>query len=256
VRVERERRLPPQDTVEIIDRCAARVAPDREDLLDWHQRYVANHKSRLAHDLDIVRRHVPEDSAVLECGSIPPVFTLALQAAGYRVTGCDLAADRYAASIARANIRVATTDIETERLPFDDDVFDAVVFNELFEHLRINPIAALSEVRRVLKPDGLLMLSTPNLKSLEGLINFLARGRAYSCCGDIFSEYHKLNALGHMGHVREYTTVEVKEFLGKIGFRVTSVIYRGWYFGLVKQGAIRLFPRLRPFVSYVAAKKA
>jgi hypothetical protein len=33
-------------------------------------------------------------------------------------------------------------DIETQKLSFADDSFDAVVFNELFEHLRINPCSA------------------------------------------------------------------------------------------------------------------
>jgi hypothetical protein len=59
-----------------------------------------------------------------------------------------------------------------------------------------------------------------------------------------------------MGHVREYTTTEVVEFLAAIGFAVTKVIYRGQFSTRLRNFAIRTFPELSPFVSYIAAKPA
>jgi ubiquinone/menaquinone biosynthesis C-methylase UbiE len=151
-------------------------------------------------------------------------------------------------------LNVVKCNIETEKLPFADDSFDTAIFNELFEHLRIDPIHTLTELKRVLKPQGTLTLSTPNLKSLGGIRNFMLGGRAYSCSGNIHAEYQKLRDIGHMGHVREYTPVEVVEFLQKIGFEVTALIFRGEYSALLPRTAIRLIPRLSPFVSYVAKK--
>lgn len=46
-------------------------------------------------------------------------------------------------------------------LPFEDDSFDLVVSFETIEHVSDAP-AAFSELARVLAPDGLLMISTPN----------------------------------------------------------------------------------------------
>jgi GT2 family glycosyltransferase/glycosyltransferase involved in cell wall biosynthesis/ubiquinone/menaquinone biosynthesis C-methylase UbiE len=46
-------------------------------------------------------------------------------------------------------------------LPFADDAFDVVVSFETIEHVR-DPIAMLHEVKRVLKPNGLFLVSTPN----------------------------------------------------------------------------------------------
>jgi SAM-dependent methyltransferase len=46
-------------------------------------------------------------------------------------------------------------------LPFDDDAFDCVVSLETLEHLR-EQRALLSEFRRVLKPGGFLLISTPD----------------------------------------------------------------------------------------------
>ncbi|HEX5042498.1 MAG TPA: class I SAM-dependent methyltransferase [Candidatus Polarisedimenticolaceae bacterium] len=46
-------------------------------------------------------------------------------------------------------------------LPFGDDSFDIVWSSEVIEHL-IDPVAAANEMRRVLRPGGTLVLTTPN----------------------------------------------------------------------------------------------
>ena len=253
---ERQSFRPSEASLKMVEDCARKLAPQSQALVEWHESYVSNHKLRIALDLDIAKQHVAQDAAVLEMGSIPLLFTTALNGSGYTVTGCDIAPERYAGAIAGAGVNVSKCDIETQRLPFADASFDAVVFNELFEHLRINPIFTLTEVLRVMKPGGTLMLSSPNLRSLAGIGNFLIRNRAYSCSGDIHAEYNKLERLGHMGHVREYTTTEVIEFLAAIGFVVTKIIYRGRFHTRLRNLAIRAFPALSPFVSYIAAKPA
>lgn len=45
-------------------------------------------------------------------------------------------------------------------LPFDDNFFDACVSFEVFEHV-FNPEAVLAELKRVLKPGGSLVITTP-----------------------------------------------------------------------------------------------
>lgn len=46
-------------------------------------------------------------------------------------------------------------------LPFANDTFDVVWSSEVIEHL-IDPVAAADEMRRVLRPGGTLVLTTPN----------------------------------------------------------------------------------------------
>lgn len=247
---------PSPESLALVDAKAEMLSPEEDSLRKWHDSYVANHKSRIALDLDIARDRVRQGSSVLEFGSVPLLFTAALAASGYEVTGVDIAPERYRDTIDKIGIDVMKCNIEQEKLPLDSNAFDAVVFNELFEHLRINPIFTLSEVLRVLKPGGTMMLSSPNLRSLGGLCNLLFRNRAYSCSGNVYAEYQKIEKLGHMGHVREYTTKEVTEFLGNVGFEVTSLIYRGRYNSRSRKLLITLFPNLRPFVSYLAKKPA
>jgi len=46
--------------------------------------------------------------------------------------------------------------------PFDDDSFDSVICNQVLEHVAI-PVTTLSEIHRVLKPKGHVLLSVPFL---------------------------------------------------------------------------------------------
>ena len=78
------------------------------------------------------------------------------------VVGADIARD--AVDYARGhfpapNLRLAQADCLA--LPFSDGRFDLVVAFEIIEHLE-NPEAFLAELRRVLDPSGVLILSTPN----------------------------------------------------------------------------------------------
>lgn len=251
-----ERPLPRRDSTLLIKECAGAFSPDISSLSAWHQEYSGNHATRLAYDLDILRDFAPSGSTVLEIGSIPLIFTLAVSRSGYVLTGCDLAPERYSNAIASLGLNVCKCNTEVEPLPFEDGSFDVVIFNEIFEHLRINPIFTLGQVLRVLKPGATLMLSSPNLRSLKGLLNFLLKNRAYSCCSDLYAEYQKLERIGHMGHVREYTTTEVIGFLEKVGFEITDVIFRGEYYSTSQRAITRFFPNLRPFVSYIGRRPA
>jgi SAM-dependent methyltransferase len=59
-----------------------------------------------------------------------------------------------------------------EPLPFEAESFDVVVAGELFEHLRF-PDALVVEIRRVLRPGGVLVGSVPNAFRLQSRLRFL-----------------------------------------------------------------------------------
>ncbi|MEZ5616582.1 MAG: methyltransferase domain-containing protein, partial [Rhodocyclaceae bacterium] len=50
-----------------------------------------------------------------------------------------------------------------DSLPFDDGAFDAVVLDNVLEHID-RPEALLAEIRRVLEPDGRLLAGVPGRK--------------------------------------------------------------------------------------------
>lgn len=245
---------PQTASLKLIELVAESIQPERSELAAWFNAYAVNQKERLAFDLDMVQANFPVGTELLEFGSIPLLLTASLQELGYCIQGVDIAPERFESSIRRLGLHISRCDIEKERLPFQNASFDGAIFNEIFEHLRINPIFTMREGLRILKPGGLLLLSTPNLQSLMGIANFLFHQRAYSCSGEIFDEYEKLEKLGHMGHVREYTPREVTQFLEQLGFQVEKVIFRGKYESPLARLGVNLFPRLRPFVTIQARK--
>lgn len=246
-------RLPP-DKLELLDEVTARVQPDEPSLVEWVAKYGRQHRHRLAGDLRLVELHVAPGARLLEYGAVPLIMTAALSRLDYRVSALDVAPERFGAAIESLGLDVRKVDVETEAAPFPSDSFDAVLFNELFEHLRINPIVTMREVHRLLKPGGVLLLSTPNLRSMRGLRNLLLHNQAHAASADVYRQYEKLETLGHMGHVREYTTREVSDFLVHCGFHIDELVYRGGHgkgvVGLVE----RLAPSLRPFFALVARK--
>jgi SAM-dependent methyltransferase len=223
---------------------------------NWFHNYAINHQQRLAFDFDALTRHVEKSAPVVECGAAPFILTVSLASAGYNVTGLDIDPGRFKNTIEQTGIRILKCDIEKEPLPFSGDSVACVLFNQLFEHLRINVICTMREVLRVLRPGGHLMLSTPNLLSASGIINLIRRQTAFSTERGVFEQYAKLETLGHMGHVREYTPREVREFLEKTGFSVVEVVYRGSYKNRLRRMATVVFPRLRPNFGILASKPA
>ena len=253
-RVLAEPRELDSEHLELLAQVAQRVVPEAAELGEWSAKYARQHRTRLAGDLWLLAREAPDGARLLEYGAVPLQMTAALSELGYAVSALDVAPERFAGAIDTLSLDVLSCDVEVAPVPFESDTFDVILFNEIFEHLRINPLFTMREALRVLRPEGKLLLSTPNLRSLRGLKNLIVHNEAHAASGDVYGQYEKLETLGHMGHVREYTTKEVAELLRRIGFRVDALVYRGGYgrgfVGLVE----RLLPSLRPFFSVVAVK--
>lgn len=87
----------------------------------------------------------------------------------------------------------------TDRTPFPDDSFDGVVMVEVLEHL-FEDYVALNEIQRILKDDGILVLSVPYMSNRQDEAPY---------------------------HVRVYTRRTVERLLAFCGFRIVEHFYRG-----------------------------
>lgn len=99
--------------------------------------------------------------------------------------------------------------MESDEFPYEDETFDVVLFCEIIEHLLMDPLHALREIHRVLKPTGQLVLTTPNVGRLQNLIA-LVEGRS------IYDPYSGFGPYGR--HNREFTPHEINQILRFSGF--------------------------------------
>jgi len=108
----------------------------------------------------------------------------------------------------------------TERTPFEDGYFDGVVLGDVLEHL-FDDYVALNEVHRILKDDGVLVVTVPYISNRQDEAPF---------------------------HVRVHTRKTIERLLAHCGFRIEEHFYRGFICRLPQRSiAARCFvhaPRL------------
>ncbi|MGA2884518.1 MAG: class I SAM-dependent methyltransferase [Halobacteriota archaeon] len=106
------------------------------------------------------------------------------------------------------------------QLPFCDEAWDAVISFELVEHLT-EPASLLSEVSRILRSDGLFILSTPNLADIYSRITFLLGYNPfnYDPSAYKFGSLSKVE-IADRGHKSVLTFRGTKGLLGHYGFRI------------------------------------
>ena len=64
-------------------------------------------------------------------------------------------------------------DLEKDPAPYADASFDGVVLMEVLEHFKVDPMFAMAELNRILRPGGFLFLTTPNIASWVSLYNMI-----------------------------------------------------------------------------------
>jgi SAM-dependent methyltransferase len=154
--------------------------------------------------------------------------------------------DEFVAGFRQYNCQFAALDIIREPLPFPDAHFLIVTFSEILEHLPVERLNfVLSEVARVTRPGGLLIVSSPNQASLENRLHLLLGKSILAMPNEIFS------GAGVFGHIRLYTPSEMESTMSQLGFcLVRSMIetnisgYRGTSPKSWRRRLYRLYERL------------
>lgn len=123
----------------------------------------------------ILSRLFKKGESVLDLGCGDGVVAEYLQnELGNKVVGVDIS--KKALEIARKRgVKTRLMDVEDE-LPFKKEKFDSVFWGDNVEHL-FNPQIVLKEIRRILKKDGRLILSCPNIGYWRYRVHFLLKGK-------------------------------------------------------------------------------
>ena len=173
-------------------------------------------------------RFVPADvGRVLEVGCGAGAFGMMLKSSrAVEVVGIEAVAD--VAEAARVHLdRVIVGDVELRDPDVPTGYFDALVFNDVLEHLR-DPWAVLSRMRRLLRPGGYIVASIPNMRYFEVVKGLIVRGEW---------RYVEEGVLDRT-HLRFFTKKSMSNMFLDAGFKVLTLEgIRGgrfpWKFGLL-----------------------
>lgn len=101
------------------------------------------------------------DKVVIDIPAGTGVISTHLKSLGAKVLSFDL----FPESFIEADIQCIKADFNS-RLPIDDEVADYVLFQEGIEHIP-NQLSTLKALNRILKLDGVLLVTTPNISCLR-----------------------------------------------------------------------------------------
>ena len=155
-------------------------------------------------------RLVGEGKRVLDIGCSSGYLARPLVARGCTVVGIEQ--DAAAAEQAREVCpEVLVGDVETIELPFEPGSFDVLLCGDLIEHLR-DPEGFLSRIRPLLRTDGRLVLTTPNVANWANRLGLLAGRWRYTERGIL-----------DRTHVHLFTRATLVETLARAGYRVVEL---------------------------------
>ncbi|HET6266447.1 MAG TPA: methyltransferase domain-containing protein [Acidobacteriota bacterium] len=117
-------------------------------------------------------REFPKDVSILDCAAGTGLWVARLLKAGYtRIQAIELDEKSYEGG---APCRVI--DLDTDFSDSYSEQFDVITAIEIIEHME-NPTHFLRECRKLLKPGGALILTTPNIESVPSRIKLLFKGK-------------------------------------------------------------------------------
>jgi SAM-dependent methyltransferase len=147
---------------------------------------------------------------LLDIGCAQGDWAALWQKGGWSAAGIDVNGQNVAAAQG-AGIDAHLCDLNSDPLPFSNDNFDLIFAGEVIEHL-VDTDGFLSEIHRVCKPGGNVLLTTPNLASFENRARLLF---------GIYPKWLNYNLDGS-GHVRGYTPSVLKRQLLTHGFLIVK----------------------------------
>lgn len=146
---------------------------------------------------------------LLDVGCQEGTFALRLKSLGYDVTGLEISSIEVAKA-RKKGIRAFVGSAE-EAFPFHDNLFDAAYAGDIIEHLYDTDFF-IGEAWRVLKPNGIFIVTTPNLASLWNRVRLLF--------GKIPVGSELRLGKDNAGHIRNYTFPALGRQLQEHGFSV------------------------------------
>jgi 2-polyprenyl-3-methyl-5-hydroxy-6-metoxy-1,4-benzoquinol methylase len=218
--------------------------------------YLETEKRRFAEVVSLLPRPPRPGARLLEVGLAYGFVAALAKSAGWAAEGLEIPENVpvYCAFALHHGIPIHPGKLGLKPLELPGGAYEAVVFSEVLEHLRLPTGVVYRELRRVLAPGGWLVLTTPNMARLSNVAKLLL-GRNVT---EAFPEDARCeNATELLTHVREYTMRELKRGLARAGFDVVSARYSACMeWRKPRRLLTALVPRWRGNLMLLARKRA
>ena len=140
----------------------------------------------------------------------------------------------------RHGIKFYKQDFSLKPLPFKSNNFDVIIFTDVIEHLTSGQHFILREFKRVLKPGGIILISTPNILSFPKRIKFILGNSPLTPFQDLLLQ----------DHIHEYSLEELNSFIGSAKLEIkNSKIVNTLYKYLKKNFLVKFVYKIITFVS-------
>jgi SAM-dependent methyltransferase len=166
---------------------------------------------------------------ILDVGSGSGVLLALLKMLGHDVYGVTLSNGFNGELYDLHNIKYDFCNIEVDKLPYEDNFFDAVSCCQALEHFTHSHLPPLIEIRRVLKFGGILEIDVPNAVCLRNRLRML-KGKHITW--DYEKHYLYVDAIQYNGrefypgrHNREFTLSELRILVNAAGFKNIEARY-------------------------------
>lgn len=180
---------------------------------------------------------------VLDLASGEGTVSAFLKSLGCVVVALDISKEALKKAKKRG-LEVVEGDVE-KKLPFKNESFDGVFWGDNVEHLFL-PLKTLQEIKRILKKNGRIVISTPNMGYWRYRLHYLFNGMIPQ------TEWYGENSW-EWEHIRFFNKRVISDFLKAGGFKLIN--FYGVSRRRLDKPLMSLFPDIFGMIMVVGAKK-
>jgi 2-polyprenyl-3-methyl-5-hydroxy-6-metoxy-1,4-benzoquinol methylase len=185
---------------------------------------------RVAYHLELVQRFAPPGGAVCDIGGGIGLFSPGIGALGYRSILVDDFRDAVNQNFGDAafkaqrkyGVEVISKDVIAEPVEFPAESLDVITSFDCLEHFHHSPRRLLHDLKKALKPGGVMILSVPNCCNLRKRFSMIAGTYHWSPIGAWY-ESDTFRA-----HVREPNVSDLRYICKDLELKIAEIDGRNW----------------------------